>query len=425
MAEPFQVVKNSFQVKENSLFFKDKTYVLDHFERIVVLGVGKASIEMTRAILEKINDKIDKVLILAKSTPEKLSEILQRKYVEIIIGNHPIPGQDSLLAGKKVKKALSGLNAKDLLICLISGGGSSLITAPVKGISLGDLQRLTKALLRCGATIQEMNTIRKHLDELKGGGLARLAFPAKIESLIISDVVGDQIDVIASGLTTVDSTTYSDAVKIIEKYHISSEIDKSIMLVLTQGIEGKRSETLKSDDPIVQNIDNRIILTNQNLQEAAMRIAKSEGFSVQKIEKYIQGLASEVGKKTCKSFLELIMTQPRPFLLVGGGESTVEVKGHGNGGRNLEMALSAVPLLEHIPNVAMVTLATDGEDGSTDAAGAIVTGETMLQARKMNCQPEKFLADNDSYTFFQKVGGLLRTGTTRTNVNDLVFFFAF
>ncbi len=424
-ADPFQVVEKSFKFREHTISFRDKFYDLDYFERIFVLGIGKASIEMSRAIVEKVDEKIDRVLIVTKTTPGSMPETFQKQNVKIIIGDHPIPGQNSLTAGREVKKTISNLTAKDLLICLLSGGGSSLIAAPIKGITLGNLQSVTKALLRCGAAIQEINTIRKHLDELKGGGLARLAYPAKIISLIISDVVGDQIDAIASGLTISDSTTFSDAKQIIEKYHISSEIDEPIMAVLNRGIEGKIAETLKRDDPIVQKLENHVLLTNLALQKEAMNSAKKEGFHVHQIPKPFQGLASKVGGYTCKKFLQLIRNCPRPFLLIGGGETTVEVKGRGKGGRNLEMALTAVSLLENIPNVAMITFATDGEDGSTDAAGAIVTGESMSKARKLNCMPERFLENNDSYTFFQKVGGLLKIGSTRTNVNDLVFFFAF
>ena len=424
-ADPYQVVEKSYQLKENTIIFSNRTYVLDYFERIIVLGIGKASIEMSRAIVEKVDEKIDRVLIVTKTTPDSMPESLQKHNVKIIVGDHPIPGQNSLLAGREVKKTISNLTAKDLLICLLSGGGSSLIAAPIKGISLGNLQRVTKALLRCGASIKEINTIRKHLDELKGGGLARLAYPATILSLIISDVVGDQIDTIASGLTSSDSATFSDAMQIIEKYHITSEIDKPILALLNRGIEGKIAETLKKDDPIVQKLDNQILLTNLALQKEAINSAKNEGFHVQQLPKPLQGLASDVGRQTCKKFLHLIKNSPRPFLLVGGGETTVKVKGKGKGGRNLEMALSAVSLLENIPNVAMITFATDGEDGSTDAAGAIVTGETMSKARKVNYMPEKFLANNDSYAFFQKVGGLITIGSTRTNVNDLVFFFTF
>jgi glycerate 2-kinase len=424
-ADPYQVVDRSFQFSNNSLVFTDKTLLLDRFERIIVFGIGKASIEMSRAIVEKMEEKIDKVLVVTKTTPDTIPEILQKNNVKILVGDHPIPGQRSLLAGRMVKKIIANLTAKDLLVCLISGGGSSMIVAPVEGISLGDVQKITKALLRCGASIQEINTIRKHLDELKGGGLARLAFPAKIVSLIISDVVGNQIDVIASGMTTYDSTTYSDAKRIIEKYRIDSEVDNAIMEKLNQGIEGKIAETLKSDDPIIQNLDNRILLTNLELQKAAMNAAIKEGFNVQQLSKPTQGLASKVGEKTCMKFLQLIKKYPRPFLFVGGGETTVEVRGKGIGGRNLEMALSAVALLENIPNVAMITFTTDGEDGSTDSAGAIVTGETMSKARKLKYLPEQFLENNDSYTFFRKVGGLITIGSTRTNVNDLVFFFAF
>ncbi len=424
-ADPFQAVQNSLRFDGKLLFFNNTIYDVDNYERIFVLGVGKASLEMSRAILEKIVNRIHKVLIVTKIIPDALPDTLLGKSTEIISGDHPIPGQSSLLAGRKIREFISGINSRDLVICLISGGGSALICAPVDGISLEDLQRLSNALLRCGASIQEINTVRKHLDELKGGGLARLVYPARIVSLIISDVVGDQIDTIASGMTAADSTTYSDAMKILEKYQLSSEIDKSILSVLTEGIQGKRIETLKMDDPIVHNINNQIILTNQNLQETAVRIAKNEGFLVQKIDDYLQGSATEIGRKTCLSFLELLMYRSRPFLLVGGGETTVEVKGNGMGGRNLEMALSAVPILENIPNSAMVTLATDGEDGTTNAAGAIVTNKTMAKAKELNILPEAFLSDHDSFSFFQKVGGLIKTGSTGTNVNDLVFFFAF
>jgi hydroxypyruvate reductase len=323
---------------------------------------------------------------------------------------------------------LDSCREDDLVIALISGGGSALLSAPADGISLEDLQNLTRLLLACGASIDEINTLRKHLDQIKGGGLARFTYPARLVSLILSDVVGDPLDVIASGPAVPDSSTWKAAWGVLERYDLVDRAPQAILAHLQKGCRGELPDTPKPDDPLFARVQNVMVASNLQAAEAAAEQAEEEGFHTLLLTTYLQGEARQAGR-----ILGAILRQvaapghpiPRPACLIAGGETTVTLLGDGLGGRNQEVALGAVSELHGLEQVALVTFATDGGDGPTDAAGALVTGETAQRAAALGMHPDDYLKRNDSYHFFEALGDLLFTGPTGTNVNDLTFLFAF
>jgi hydroxypyruvate reductase len=379
-------------------------------QRIFAFGLGKAACAMTSALADETS-LTDSLIITKHASP------LHFEPATVILGDHPVPGSSSLAAGNAVLKYITQLTPDDLLICLISGGGSALMTAP--RIPLKDLQSLTSALLSCGARIDEINILRRHLDQLKGGGLASFATSrgARIISQLLSDVVGDSIEAIASGPTAPDPTTCADALSIIEKYGLKNKIPDSIIPSL--------SETLKPDNPIFDRIKNTVIASNFIALQAAQAQAQREGFQTDIIHTALLGEARAVGDKIASQFKESLSKLQRPFCLLAGGETTVTLKGKGKGGRNQELALSAVDVLAGLKDVMLVSLATDGEDGPTDAAGAVVTGESAQRAESLGMSAADYLSRNDAYSYFDSLDDLVRTGPSGTNVNDLVICFAF
>lgn len=377
-------------------------HALPNHKRIFAFGLGKAAIGMTQALADSTS-LIDTLVITKHASP------LTSESATVIEGNHPIPGTDSLAAGQAALQFVSKLASNDLLICLISGGGSALMTAPI--ISLDELQALTSALLASGARIDEINTVRRHLDLLKGGGLAQTANGAQILSLILSDVVGDPIEAIASGPTAPDSTFRKNAQKILDQYKIPS-----------QTFEFR--ETPKSNHPAFHHVRNQIIASNRIALQAAQKQARQEGFTVKIVNDQLQGEARQVGREIALLLKEELKKQARPFCLLAGGETTVTIQGNGKGGRNQEIALAAVEVLQDMENVMLISLATDGEDGPTDAAGAVTTSKSFQKAKALGISPTESLTRNDAYVFFDQLGDLIRTGPSGTNVNDLILCFA-
>ena len=395
--EPAPIIKKYLQ--ENQLP-SDK--------KIFAFGLGKAAIGMTQALA-------DEILLVDSLIITKHASALTFQPVSIFLGNHPIPGDSSLRAGMAVKKFLSQITKDDLLICLISGGGSALMTLPV--IPLEDLQTLTSALLKCGARVDEINTLRRHVDELKGGGLVQFANGAQIISLLLSDVVGDSLEAIASGPAAPDSTTKADALAILEKYQLKNKIPDSVFSNL--------QETLKPNDSAFDTVQNILIGSNRMALQSAEKQARLEGFHTKILNNELQGEASFVGGEIAKQFKDSLQTLQRPFCLLAGGETTVTVKGNGKGGRNQELALSTVEELAGLKDVMFISIATDGEDGSTDAAGAVVTGETAQRAELLGLDVADYKSRNDAYHFFAKLNDLIKTNPSGTNVNDLILCFAF
>jgi len=386
--------------------------------RVFGLGIGKAAIPMMDALAEQI-PFADGLAVT------KFASGLSRELYTVIEGGHPIPDARSLHAGERVLEFVSTLKEGDTLVCLISGGGSALVTAPY--VPLEDLQTLTSLLLSNGARIDEINTLRRHLDRLKGGGLAR-ATQAKIISLILSDVIGNPLEAIASGPTAADPTTREDALKILEKYFhaLTTETQRhgDSLNSVTQWLRGSKESETRAEDgggSIDERVQNIIIGDNQLAARAALKQAGLEGFHAEILTNELQGEAREVGHELAHHLRVDTLNRTRPFCLIAGGETTVKIKGDGKGGRNQELALAAVNELRDLQNVMLIALATDGDDGPTDAAGAVVTGESAQRAEALGLDAADHLSRNDAYPFFDALGDLLKTGPTGTNVNDLTF----
>ncbi len=390
-----------------------KKYLREHplpaSPRTFAFGLGKAACTMIAPLADEI-PLTDSLVVTKHASP------LPFEPVTVIEGNHPIPGRESLRAGSAAMKFLSQLREDDLLVCLISGGGSALMTAPA--IPLEDLQKLTSALLACGARIDEINTLRRHLDELKGGGVAQRSNGARVVSLILSDIVGDFLEAIASGPTAPDPTTREDAHSIIQKYGLEDKIPSSIMSALR--------ETAKPGDAVFRRVRNIILANNLSvLRFVSSQLAEKEEIPAKLISEKLQGEAREVGREIAFRLRKELEKMQRPFCLLAGGETTVTIQGSGKGGRNQELALGAVEPLAGMENVLLVSIATDGEDGPTDAAGAVVTGETAQRAKMLGLDGSAHLLRNDAYSFFARLDDLIKTGPSGTNVNDLVLCFAF
>ena len=416
--EPGEAVKRSVNCAGDILSVAGRSYILSEYEHIHLFGIGKASIGMARALAEIIGSHLTDGLVIAKHSPSFL-----QSPITILQGGHPIPDEHSLIAGNKAIEYVSALRPNNLLFCLISGGGSALMTAPVEGVSLEDMQALTSSVLASGARIDEINILRRHLDRVKGGRLVELANGATIASLILSDVIGNPLEAIASGPTAPDPTTKADAIGVIDKYGLREKIPGKILA----GLEAA-SETPKPGDRQFDAVQNTIVGSNLLSAQAALAQATLEGFHSYLLRTDLQGEARDTALA-----LSTILHQmgrrgdpvARPVCIVLGGETTVTLRGKGKGGRNTELALAAVSELADFPKVMLITLATDGEDGPTDAAGAIVTGDTFRRAAGLGLHGGEYLEQNDSYSFFSALDDLLKPGPTGTNVNDLVFLLVF
>jgi glycerate 2-kinase len=421
--DPFGAVKRHMSLEGSKLRIGDHTYDLRQYDNIYVVGGGKAGGSMARAIEGILGDRITAGVINTK-----YGYLADTKIVRINEAGHPIPDAQGMAGAREMLDLAKGASEGDLVLCLISGGGSALMTLSVEGISLKDMEALTSALLRCGATINEINTIRKHLSQIKGGNLSRAAFPAEVASLILSDVVGNPLDVIASGPTVPDSSSFAQSWEIVERYNLVEELPATIIEQLRRGKDGEIPDTPKQGDPVFARTYNLIIGSNEIAARAAMDEARDAGFHTMLLSTYVEGEAREVAHVFCAIAREILHSgQPvsRPACVVAGGETTVTIRGNGKGGRNQELALSGAIRLDGMDEVMIVALATDGTDGPTDAAGAIADGSTLHRARAKKLLAREYLANNDSYHFFDQLDDLLITGPTNTNVNDLTFVFVF
>jgi len=412
--DPSAAIHRYLSLDGNRLSIGGNEFTLSPKGKIYVVGAGKASAAMGVAVEQILKHKITKGILAVPDPPTAHSQ-----KIDHIIGGHPLPTENSIQAGQRIADLMEITTSEDIVIVLISGGGSALLDLPETDISLSDLQAINNLLLRSGATIHDINIIRRQLSRLKGGGLVRLANPALTVGLILSDVVGDSLADIASGLTVEDPTSATEALAILEKYELSLKVPKSIVELLRKKRHGSRSS-----DPISQNhVWNFLIGNNETAAQSAKAKAQDLGFQTYLVSTSMQGEAAEVGRViaamlTC--IYESRAGQSIPICVIFGGETTVTVDGSGIGGRNQELALSVALELAGNDGIALMTLATDGVDGPTSAAGAIVTGETLAQSRKIGLRARELLADNDSHTFFQTIGDTVILGPTGTNVNDLV-----
>ncbi len=375
-------------------------------DRLFLLGIGKAAEPMTLAAAEALPE-FTKALVITKRAAGSSTD-----KVEIMEAGHPVPDARSVMAGRAALDFVSRLNENDLLLCLISGGGSALVTSPRTGVGLRDIQVMTSALMAAGASIEEINTIRRHVDSIKGGGLAR-ATRAKVVTLLLSDVVGNRVEAIASGPTAPDPTTGADALAVLARYGITAPANLYALLSREPAVE----------EGALARVANHVVGNNELAARAALNQAQQEGFQAEILRTDLQGEARVLGERLANRLRRDAEQKERPFCIIAGGESTVTIQGDGKGGRNQELVLAAVDTLAGLQNVILLSLATDGDDGPTDAAGAVVTEETQQRARAAGLEAEKHLARNDSYAYFSALGDLLKPGYSGTNVNDLMFLF--
>jgi glycerate-2-kinase len=397
------------------------TYQDGGFNKFLLVSFGKAGFLMAKAVAEKVPDLITRGIVITKYGHAIGGDLPAN--IEVYEAGHPIPDDNGFAATRKAMAMLQEADEKTLVVCLISGGGSALLVAPKGGISLDDKQGATGLLLKAGATINELNTVRKHVSDIKGGRLAELACPAKTLSLILSDVIGDSLDVIASGPTSPDSTTYQMALDVVEKYRLAKKLPKTVMDLLDGGVEGRVADTPKEGSPIFDMVENIIVGSNLKAAQAAEAKANDLGFDTTILSTELQGEASDIARWLAKKAIETKKSlggkAAKKICLISGGETTVTVRGNGKGGRNTELALAFALEVKGIKGITLLSAGTDGTDGPTDAAGAIVNGDTISRARSLSLDPVTYLKNNDSYTFFGKTGELLITGPTGTNVMDL------
>jgi hydroxypyruvate reductase len=415
--DPKEAVRRHLRREGDRLYFGDEVFDLRSFHRVLVVGAGKASAPMAVAVEEILGDRITFGIVNVK-----YGYTDQVKKIRLVEAGHPVPDENGMEGARLQVELVSGASEKDLVLCLISGGGSALMPLPVAGITLPEKQEVTRQLLACGATINEMNALRKHISRVKGGQLARLASPATLLSLILSDVVGDPLDVIASGMTVPDTSTFEEVYTIFRKFGILDKVPKSILSHIEAGRSGTLPETPKEGDPVFSRVRNQVIGSNMLTLQAVEKVAKERGYHALILSSFVEGEAREVAKVLVGLAKEVRKTGhplPAPACLIVGGESTVTLQGKGLGGRNQEMALSAALRLEGMPEVLFLSLGTDGSDGPTDAAGAMAEGETVGRARDLGMKALDYLLENDSYHFFERLGDLIKTGPTNTNVNDI------
>jgi glycerate 2-kinase len=425
--EPGQAIRRHLRREGDVLIAAGRRYDLTRFERVWVAGGGKAATPMVATLADLLGDRLSGGIAVTKHghafSPRPLPSSLS-----LVEAGHPVPDEAGVAGARRVADLVADAGPNDFLLCPISGGGSALLTLPALEIQLSDMQAVTDQLLRCGATINELNAVRKHLSQIKGGGLARMVAPATVVSLIMSDVVGDPLDVIASGPTTPDPTTFADAWAVLERYALVDHAPERVLTRLRAGLAASVAETPKPDDPMFERVQNVIVGSNRLAAQAAVAKAQELGFNALLLSTFVQGEAREVAQVAAALLKEIVSYDrpvARPACLVWGGETTVTIRGDGQGGRNQELALAAALAIQGWPDVALLALATDGTDGPTDAAGALVSGETVARARQEGLDPAHYLAHNDSYHFFQRLGDLIITGPTQTNVNDLLFMFVF
>ncbi|MEW6738595.1 MAG: glycerate kinase type-2 family protein [Nitrospirota bacterium] len=398
-------------------------YQNDSFKRLIVIGFGKAACSMAKAMEDNLGDLIDTGILITKyghSMSQGSGVKSQESMIRIYEAGHPVPDENGLRGTEEIIKLLKGADENTLVVCLVSGGGSALLVSPYEGISLDEKQKITQLLLKAGVDIYELNTVRKHVSKVKGGRLSEIAYPAEMIALILSDVIGDRLDVIASGPTAPDKTTYNHAIGVLEKYKLTEKAPESVINMLGNGAKGLIPETPKDDNPVFEKVENTIIGSNMKALEAAKEKAESLGSQTEIISSEVTGEAREVGKWLANIAKGLrVQGFKGSRCLISGGETTVTVKGNGLGGRNMELALSFAMEIEGIDGITLLSAGTDGTDGPTDAAGAIVDGETIKKAKTAGLNPEKYLNNNDSYNFFKKIDELLITGPTGTNVMDV------
>ncbi len=419
-ADPLSAVKRAVSLKGEMLRVVDETIDLSQFDKIIAVGAGKAGAPMSAALEDILGERL-----IAGKVVTKDGHSGPTKTISISESSHPVPDERGVAAGKEIADLLKKhAGPRTLVFSLLSGGGSALLVGPAEGITLADKQAVTSELLACGADIGEINAIRKHLSLLKGGNLARLAGESKVVGLIISDVVADRLDVIASGPTVSDLSTWEDVREILQdRFGIWDKLPRPVVKRIEQGLAGEIPDTLKPGDPVMERVSNYVIASCRQAVEFAAQKAKDLGYPPLILSTTIEGETKDIARMHAAMAREVLETGnplPRPCCLVSGGETTVTLsRDHGLGGRSQEFALAACLDIEGLDNVLLVSAGTDGTDGPTDAAGAWADGNTAARAREAGMNPREYLARHDAYHFFQKLDDLIVTGPTRTNVMDV------
>jgi len=415
--EPGAAIRKYCRLENNTLFVGNEIYDLSQYNKLFIIGAGKASAPMAGAMESILGKRITNGLINVK-----YGHVTELRQVKLIEAGHPIPDDNGQHGADLIKNIAKNAIKNDLLLCLISGGGSALLPLPASGLTLKEKQDTIKVLLSCGASIHEINAIRKHISMVKGGRLAQAAYPATLVSLILSDVVGDDLDVIASGPTVPDTTTFSDCIEIFDKYNIRKQLPETVVNHIKAGSAGNVPETPKKDDSAFKNTQNVIIGSNIEAIIAAKRKAENLGYNTLILSSMIEGETRHVAHVHGAVAREILKTGnplSSPACIISGGETTVTLTGKGSGGRNQEFSLAAAIDISGKEKIVVLSGGTDGTDGPTDAAGAFADTTTLTRAEALNLDPLDFLLNNDAYNFFDKLGDLLMTGPTHTNVMDL------
>jgi glycerate-2-kinase len=417
--DPYQLVREQVIRQGDTLVISEKDQIeLSEFDRVFLCGAGKGAAPITRAMEELLSDRLDGGDIIVKY--EHLAELQK---INLHEAAHPVPDENGLRSTEILLTNLDNLTERDCVFVLLTGGGSALLESLPDEIKLDDLQKLSSVLLQCSATIHEINCIRKHISLIKGGQLAKKIYPARCVTLALSDVIGDDLSVIASGPTSPDPTTFDDALAILEKYDVTDKIPAVILNHLKRGSESKLPDTPKREDQVFKNVTNIVIGNNRLALNNAKETAESLGFKTIILTSMLEGEAREIARVVASIISEVQLTGTpikKPACILLGGEPTVKIQGTGKGGRNQELAL-AVALSNINEPYVCVSVGSDGTDGPTDAAGAIVDHTTLSRAESAGLNAQEYLKNNDSYNFFAPLGDLIITGPTGTNVMDVIF----
>ncbi|MEM0287863.1 MAG: glycerate kinase [Nitrososphaerota archaeon] len=419
-ADASYMVKSKIKYAHGNLKIGKLSFNLRDYGRIFVIGGGKATQLMAKGLEEVLGEDIFAGIV---NIPYYAPETVRCKKIEMNRASHPLPDSNGVKGVERMLNMINKPSEDDLIICLISGGGSSLLAMPHDLITLDEKREVTDALLKSGADISELNIVRKHLSKVKGGRLAEMLYPATVLTLIISDVTGDKLDAIASGPTVPDSSTFLDAKKVMEKYSVWSKAPESVKRLIEAGIEGREKETPKPGSSTFSRVHNIVIGNNMLPCKAVIKAAKQKGYNALLLTTRASGEARTIGEFVSSIILDtrnVGIPMERPAVFVIGGETRVTVTGRGKGGRNQEVALSASISIKGYDGIAIASVASDGVDGPTDAAGAVALGSTVIRGEEAGLDAQVFLLNNDSYSFFEKVGGLVITGPTGTNVNDVI-----
>jgi hydroxypyruvate reductase len=416
-ASPREAVLRFLRRDGETLWAGRRRYALDRVERIWVVGAGKASAAMAQGVERVLGARIRGGAITVK-----YGHGAKLRRVEITEAGHPVPDAAGVAGAEAIARIADGAGADDLVIALISGGASALMVQPAAGIALAEKQEVTRLLLASGASIHEMNAVRKHLSGLKGGQLAQRAAPARVVALLLSDVIGDNLDVIGSGPTAPDSSTFAGALEVLDRYGLRARVPAPVRERLERGARGEEAETPKPGDPLFERVQNLVVGSNALAVEEAARTARGLGYRPLVLTTSLDGEAREQARMLVAMAREAQQSgRPgkAPLCLLAGGETVVTLRGAGKGGRNQEFALAAALALQGSRGVSVLAGGTDGTDGPTDAAGAVVTGETVARGAALGLSAQDALARNDAYPYFDATGELIRTGPTGTNVMDL------